>query len=101
MINGQFGAWIDEARSHGQHALGCFHAVWAFINGANTTLLIWIVNILLGFIITLFGLLLKAHKERDDERIKELRDEVERIRDRLHEWSPHIGWVDQQRRNGK
>ena len=71
------------------------------MNGAYTPILIWAVNIMLGFIVALMGLLLKAHKDRDDERMKELRDEVERIRNRLHEWSGHIGWVEQKRREAE
>lgn len=31
--------------------------------------------------------------------IQRLETEVIRLRDTLHEWAPHIGWVDQQRRH--
>jgi len=34
------------------------------------------------------------------EAVKRLEVEVNAIRNRLHEWAPHIGWIDQQRRWG-
>ena len=108
--------WLDELRQHWQHAVGSFYAITGVINGSYVTILIWVVGGLLGLASALFGMLLKAHKERDDERLQEVKDEaeaeatrdaqkfqelrseIERIRARLHEYAPAIGWVDQQRR---
>jgi len=59
------------------------------------------VNVLIGFVVALIGLLLKLHKEHDDERDRALQEEILRLRNTLHQWSPHIGWVDQQRRKEK
>jgi hypothetical protein len=53
------------------------------MNGPLTSILLWVVNTLLVIVITLLGLLLKAHKERDDERIAELKAEIERIRKKV------------------
>jgi len=32
------------------------------------------------------------------EAVRRLEEEVKLVRQRLHSWAPHIGWVDQQRR---
>ena len=35
------------------------------------------------------------------ETLQRLDEELKSIRERLHQWAPHIGWVEQQRRFGK
>jgi cadmium resistance protein CadD (predicted permease) len=68
------------------------------MNGHLLPILLTIIGGLLGLVQILFGIILKLHKDHDDERMRELKEEIDRMRKTLHEWSPHIGWVDQQRR---
>lgn len=35
------------------------------------------------------------------DRVIKLENEVSALRQMRHDWAPHIGWVDQQRRMGK
>lgn len=53
------------------------------MNGHVANALILIIGALLGLVQVLFGLVLKAHKERDDERIAQIQAEILRLRDKL------------------
>lgn len=55
------------------------------MNGTFTNFLIWAVGGLLALVNVLMGLILKHHKEHDDERIKELREEYRRQSDANNE----------------
>lgn len=68
------------------------------MNGHVTNALIMVIGVLLGLVQLLFSLVLKAHKDRDDERMAELHAEVLRLRNRLHDLTSSVGKVDQWQR---
>lgn len=63
-----------------------------------TPLFLWAVGGLLGLVNALLALVLKAHKDSDDERWSGMNSEIEKIRVRLHEFSGMVGKVDQWQR---
>lgn len=79
------------------------------MNGQSVNILLTIIAGLLGLVNVLFGLLLKTHKDQDDERWRELknshteaweevRSEIVRLRTRVHDLSASVGKVDQWQR---
>ena len=55
------------------------------MNGGAAGIMLWAVNALLGIVILLIGFIVRLHSKNDDERYKELRQELLRVRDRLHD----------------
>ena len=55
------------------------------MNGSYTAVLLWVINILLGIVIGLIGLILRQHKDHDDERIMEMKATIEHIRQQLEQ----------------
>ena len=105
MINGHLSQLLDEARQHWQHALSTGAAVKhsvlivaQILNGSYVTVLLSAIFGLLGLVQLLFGLVLKAHKDRDDERLAELNAEILRIRNHVHALTATVGKVDQWQR---
>ena len=68
------------------------------MNGHLTPFLLSVIAGLLGMVNILFGLLLKSHKDSDDERWKLLSEEIGRLRSRIHDMSGRVGKVDQWQR---
>jgi hypothetical protein len=68
------------------------------MNGFSTTILLSVIGGLITLANVLFGLVLKAHKDRDDERWAEMNAEMLRLRNRFHEIAGIIGKVDQWQR---
>lgn len=68
------------------------------MNGTSTAFLLSIIAGLLGLVNLLFGLVLKAHKDSDDERWKQLNEELGRLRARVHDMAGLVGKVDQWQR---
>ena len=68
------------------------------INGNLTPVLLWLIAGLVGLVNVLFGLVLKMHVDRDDERWNSVNDEIQLLRTRLHDLSSVSGKVDQWQR---
>ena len=54
------------------------------MNGYLAQTLMWAINALLGLVVILMSAILKAHKERDDERHADSNAEIKRLRDKMH-----------------
>ena len=54
------------------------------MNGYASGLVFWALNILVGLVAALIGVILKMHLNSDDEHREEMKEEIERLRDRLH-----------------
>lgn len=67
-------------------------------NGGVNPILMWLISGLLGLVNVLLGLVLKAHKDSDDERHTTIAYEVNQFRTRLHDLSGTIGKIDQWQR---
>lgn len=68
------------------------------INGSLTPLLLWLVGGLLSLVNALLWLVLKAHKDSDDERWKGMIVEIGKLRTRLHDFAGQVGKIDQWQR---
>ena len=66
------------------------------MNGFSN-ILVWILGGLFGLSSGLISFIVHLHIKSDDERYRRLNEELGKLRDRMHEWAPHIGWVDVQR----
>lgn len=67
-------------------------------NGSTTGIILSAIGGLLTLVNVLFGLILKAHKDSDDERYVRISHEVNQLRQRLHDLSATVGKVDQYQR---
>lgn len=74
----------------------------ALINGGAASFLLWVINGLLGFIVILFGVILKMHRDSDIEHQKRTDKEIEKIRERLHNHGNRVAeviarlrWIDE------
>ena len=68
------------------------------MNGHLTPFLLSVIAGLLGMVNLLFGLVLKAHKDVDDERWKGMTEEIAKLRARVHDMAGRVGKVDQWQR---
>lgn len=65
----------------------------AALNGGTASFLLWIINGLLGFIVILFGVILKMHRDSDAEYQVRTDKEIEKIRGRLHNHGNRVAEV--------
>lgn len=63
------------------------------VNGGVASLLLWVINGLLGFIVVLFGVILKMHRDADAEYQQRTDKEIEKIRVRLHNHGNRVAEV--------
>ena len=55
------------------------------MNGGSAGVLLWAVNILLGMVIALIGVIMRMHTQSDDEHRNRLDKEIGLLRQRLHD----------------
>lgn len=74
----------------------------AVVNGGVASLLLWVINGLLGFIVVLFGVILKMHRDSDLGYQQRTDKEIEKIRERLHNHGNRVAeviarlrWIDE------
>jgi hypothetical protein len=72
------------------------------------TVALWIAGVFLAAVQGLLSLSFRLYKEANEkaraedkalyeERLKRIDGELKTLRERMHDWAPHIGWVEQER----
>jgi uncharacterized membrane protein len=67
------------------------------MNGATVPFLVWVVNGLLGLVILLLGVIVRMHQQSDEDHRKRMDREINMLRNRIHDWSSNIGWIESER----
>lgn len=64
------------------------------MNGVPVSILLWAVNFLLGIVLVLIGVILRMHQKADEEHRQRADAEIERLRQRFHDFSMKVGRVE-------